>query len=180
MSNSPLRMTTLISKTTSPFCHEWQRVRVSNRHLIGRASISIIIIQSIIVITIIIILILRIRSYGRRWWRGSLRSKSAHGCLSSSNAANTYIHLIQLCGECIEASIHALKLHHDVSQRHITRGRRGSGCGSSRTRWSWPGERCRILLSRPKLHLTMFYDSGVYNTHVSKGVERGKRDGKMA
>ena len=32
----------------SPVCHEWQRVRVSDRHLIGRASISIIIIWSII------------------------------------------------------------------------------------------------------------------------------------
>ena len=51
----PLRMTTLISKTTSPFCHEWQRKKVSSRHLIGRASISI----SIIVITIIITLILK-------------------------------------------------------------------------------------------------------------------------
>ena len=62
-------MITLISKTTLPFCHEWQRVRVSSRHLIGRASISIIIIRNIIVITIIIIFILRIRSQGRRWWR---------------------------------------------------------------------------------------------------------------
>ena len=103
----PLRMTTLISKTTPPFCHEWQRVRVSSRHLIGIASISIIIIRSIIVITIIAIL--RIRSHGRRWWRGSLSSKSAHGRLPSSYATNTNIHLIQLCGECIEASIHALK-----------------------------------------------------------------------
>ena len=88
-------MTILISKTTSPFFHEWQRVRVSSRHLIGSASISIIIIRSIIVITIIIILILRIKSHGRRWWRGSLRSKSAHGRLLFSYVANMDIHLIQ-------------------------------------------------------------------------------------
>ena len=104
----PIRMTTLISKTTSPFCHEWQRVRVSSRHLIGRASISI----SIIVITIIIILILRIRSHGRRWLRSSLKSKTTHGCLL---LCNTNVHLIQLHRECIWASIHALQLRHDVS-----------------------------------------------------------------
>ena len=104
----PLRMTTFISKTTSPFCHEWQRVRVSNRHLIGRASISISIIRSIIVITIIIILILRSRSHGRRWWRSSLKSKPTYGRLSSCNTTDTNVHLIQLRKECIEASIHAL------------------------------------------------------------------------
>ena len=142
----PLIMTTLITKTTFPFCHEWQRIRVSSRHLIGRASISIIIIQSIIIITIIISLILRIRSHRRRWWRDSLRSKSTHGHLSSSYTANMDIHLIQLCGKCFEASIHALKLRHDVSQRHIARRRRRSRCGSSRMRWSRTGARCRILL----------------------------------
>ena len=63
-------MTTLISKTTLPFCHEWQRVRVLSRHLIGRASISIII---IIVITIIIILSLRIRSH----WGGGGEASGA-------------------------------------------------------------------------------------------------------
>ena len=33
----------------------------------------------------------------------------------STNAANTDVHLIQLCRKCIYASIHALNLHHDVS-----------------------------------------------------------------
>ena len=111
---------------------------------------------------------------------GSLRSKSAYGRLPSSYAANTDIHLVQLCVECIKASIHVLKLCHDVSQRHITRGRRGSECVSSRTRWSQMGGRCRILLSRPKLHLTTFYDNGIYGTYVSKGVGHGRRDEKMA
>ena len=169
-----------MSKTTPPFCHEWQRVKVSSRHLIDRASISIIIIRSIIVIIIIISLILKIRSYGRRWWRGSLRSKSAHGRLLSSNEANTNIHLIQLYGKCNESNIHALKLRHDVSQRHIAQGRRGSGCGSSKTKWSRPRGRCRILLSRPKLRLTLFYGSGICGTYEGEGVERGKRDGKVA
>ena len=101
MSNSPPKNDYFISKTTSPFCHEWQRVRVSSRHLISKANISIIIIQSIIIITNIIILILRIRSHGRRRWRGSLISKSAHGRLPSSYATNMDVQLIQLYGECI-------------------------------------------------------------------------------
>ena len=39
-------MSSLITKTTPPFFHEWQRVRLSSRHLIstGRASISNILI----------------------------------------------------------------------------------------------------------------------------------------
>ena len=181
MSNSPPKNDYFhIQKPTPPFCHEWQRIRVSSRHLIRRASISIIIIQSIIIITIIIILMLRIRSHGRRWWRSSLRSKSAHGHLLSSYAANVNIHLIQLCGKCIEASMHALKLRHDVSQWHIAWGRKGSGCGSIRTRWDRLGVRCRILLSRPKLCLTTFYSSGVYGTHEGEGVGCRKRDRKMA
>ena len=95
-----------------PFCHEWQRVTVLSRHLIGRASISII--WSIIVI----ILILRSRSHGRRWWWSSLRSKTTHRRLSSCNMTDTNIHLIQLCRECIEASIHALQLRHDILKTH--------------------------------------------------------------
>ena len=167
-------MTTLISKTTPPFFHEWQMVRVSSRHLIGRASISIIIIQSIIVITIIISLILIIRSHGRRWWRDSLRSKSAHGHLPSSYAANMDIHLIQLCWKCIEASIHALKLRHDVSQRHIARRRRGSRCGSSRMRWSRTGGRCRILLLRPKL-ASLSFTVAASMAHIKmKGSDAGE------
>ena len=49
-------MTTLISKTTLHFCHEWQRVRVSSRHFSStrRASISI----HIIIIVVVVISIL--------------------------------------------------------------------------------------------------------------------------
>ena len=118
-------MTTFISKTTPPFCHKWQRVRVSSRHLIGRASFSIvIIIRSIIVIIIIIILILRIKSHWRRW-RRSLRSKATHDRLLSCYTADTNVHPIQLNKECIKVSIHALKLCHDVSEWHIASRRWG-------------------------------------------------------
>ena len=167
-------MTTLISKTTPIFCHKWQRVRVSSRHLIGRASISIIIIRSIIVITISSILILRIKSHGRRWWRSSLRSKLpmvACRLVMRLTWTFTWYNFVE--------SVHALKLRHDVSQRHITRRRRGSGCGSSRMRGSRMGGRCRILLSRHKLCLTTFYGSGIYGTHESERVICGRRDGKV-
>ena len=62
--NSPLNMTTLIYQNYFPFLSRVTKGRVSNRHLISRASISIIIIRSIIVITIIIILILKIVEEG--------------------------------------------------------------------------------------------------------------------
>ena len=173
-------MIALISKTTPPFCHEWQRVRMSSRHLIGRASISIIIIRSIIVITIIIILILNIRSRWRRW-RRSLRSKATYDHLLSCNTTDTNVHLIQLCRECIKVSIHALQLRHDVPEWHIARRRGGSGCGWSRTRWSqMRGKSCWIQLLWLKLHLAMFNGSGVYGTHDRKVVGRGKRNRKMA
>ena len=94
--NSPPKMDCSHTKTTPPFCHEWQRIRVSTRHLIDRANI----IRSI---SIIIILILRSRSHRRRWWRSSLKSKATHRRLSSCNTIDTTVHLIQLCRECIEA-----------------------------------------------------------------------------
>ena len=96
-------MTTLISKTTSPFCHKWQRVRVSSRHLIivGRASISILII--IIIVGVIIVL----GCLGRR--RGRLH-KTTKVSLPSSNMTDTGVHLIHLSSECIKAIIYALKL----------------------------------------------------------------------
>ena len=61
----PLSMTTLIYQNYSPFLSRVTKGRVSSRHFIGKASISIIIIRSIIVITIIIILILKIRIRSR-------------------------------------------------------------------------------------------------------------------
>ena len=84
----PMSMTTLISKTTSHFCHEWQRVRVSSRHLVstGRASISILI---IIFVGVIIIL----GCLGRK--RGRLH-KATKASLLSSNMAIIGVDLIHL------------------------------------------------------------------------------------
>ena len=131
-------MTTLISKITSPFCHEWKRIKVSSRNLIGRASISIIIIFS-----------LRIRSHWRRW-RKSLRSEATYDRLPPCNTTDTNVHLIQLCRECIKASIHTLKLHHDVSKGHIIRRRGRSKCGWSRSRWRRTGGKsCWPRLPQP-------------------------------
>ena len=102
-------MTTLITKTILPFCHERQRVRVSSRHLIraGRANISILTI--IIVIGVIIVLGCLGCLRGKR---GSLH-KTTKASLPSSSMADTGVHLIQLSRECIKVSIHVLKLRHD-------------------------------------------------------------------
>ena len=138
----------------SPFLSRVTKGRVSSRHLIGRASISIII-WSGIVITIIILSI-GIGS-NRMWW-----------------------YLIQLRRECIQASVHALQLRHDVSQRYIT-GRVRSRCWWSRPGWSRTrGRCCWICLLRPKLGLATFNGSVVYGTHDGKMVGWGKRNGKMA
>ena len=114
--NPPLSMTNLITKTTPPFCHEWQKVRVSSRHLVNarRASISIL----IIVVFVGVVIVLRcLRCLGRR--RGRLH-KATKESPSSSNTANTGVHLIQLNRKCIKASIHALKLRHDRIQSHTS------------------------------------------------------------
>ena len=126
----PTRMTTFISKTTSPFCHKWQRVRVSFKHLVsvGKASISILIIIVIVVGVIIVLGCL-----GRR--RGRLH-KATKVSLPFSNTANMGVHLIHLSSECIKASIHALKLRHDRIKSHTSRRRRGSRGG-----WSWKSGR---------------------------------------
>ena len=155
----------------SPFLSWVTKGRVSSRHLIGRASISIII-WSVIVITIINIIILSIGigSNWMRWWRNRLRC----------NTTDTNVHLIQLHKECIQASIHALQLHQDISQRCIT-GRVRNGYRWSRPGWSrMRGGCCWIRLSRPKLGLATFNGSVVYGTHDGKMVGRGKRNGKMA
>ena len=122
----PMSITTLISKTTSPFCHEWQRVRVSSKHLVSteRASISIHII-------IIVLGCLKKR-------RGRLH-KATKASLLSSNTANMGVHLTQLITESVEVSIHALKLRHDCIESHTIHRGRESGGG-----WSWKsGTSCR-------------------------------------
>ena len=122
-----------------PFLSQVTRVRVSNRHRIctGRASISIIIILGSSSSIIIIIIL---RSLWSRW-RRSLRNEATHDRLPSCNTADINVHLIQLNRKCIKASIHALKLHHDVSKSHIARRRGGSGCGWSKSGWSRTGGR---------------------------------------
>ena len=90
----PLRVTTLISKTT---------------HIQNYITIIIII------IIIIIILSIRIKSHWMRWGRSRLRCKTAHSRLPSCNTTDTNVHLIQLRRECIQTSIHALQLRHDIS-----------------------------------------------------------------
>ena len=80
---------TMIPKTNSPPKSDYSHIqnyfpflswvtkgKVSSRHLIGRASISIII-WSVIIITIIIIIILsiRIKSKWMRWWRSRSGAK---------------------------------------------------------------------------------------------------------
>ena len=162
-------MITLITKTTSPFCHEWQRVSVSSRHhvSVGRASVSILII--IIVLGTIIVL----GCLGTR--RGRLY-KATKASLPSSNIADTSVHLIHLSSECINASIHALKLHHDRIKGHTSSRSRGSGGG-----WSWrSGKSCHTRPPRTKLHLTMFNGSNIYSTHDMEGVRHGKGNRKMA
>ena len=99
----PMSMATLIFKTTSSFCHEWQMVSISSRHpvIAGWASISIIII--IIVIEVIVIIL---GCLERK--RGRLH-EATKVSLPSSNMVDTGVHLIQLITESIKASIHALK-----------------------------------------------------------------------
>ena len=156
-------MTTLISKTTPPFYHEWQRLRVSSRHLVStrRASISIFII-------IIIILGCLERRSGRL-------HKATKASLPFGNMADMGVHLIHLNSECIKASIHALKLRHDRIKGHTSRKRRGSGGG-----WSWmSGRSCRPGLPRMKLRLASFNGSGIYSTHNVEVVGQGKGNRKM-
>ena len=157
----PTSMTTFISKTTSHFCHQWQRVRVSSRHFIstGRDSISILII--IIVVGVIIIL----GCLGRR---GGRLYKATKVSLPSSNTTNMGVHLIHLSRECIKASIHALKLRHDRIKGHNSHKRRRSRGG-----WSfWPGS------PRTKLRFALFNGSSIYSTHNVEMVGQGKREQK--
>ena len=128
----PTSMTTLISKTISPFCHKWQKIRVSSRHPISTGRVSIFILIINIVVKVIIVL----GCLGRR--RGRFH-KATKASLSFGNTADTGVHLIQLSSECIKASIHTLKLCNDRIKSHTSRRRRGSGGG-----WSWrSGRSCR-------------------------------------
>ena len=110
--NSPSKSDYSHIQSYSLFLSRVTKGRVLNRHLIGGSSISIII-RSIIIITII--LSIRIRNHWMRWWRSRLKCKIAYSRLPSCNTTDTNVHLIQLRRECIQASIHALQLRHNVS-----------------------------------------------------------------
>ena len=84
---------------------------------------------------IIIILILSLKSLWSRW-RRSFKNEATYDCLPSCNTADMDVHLIQLSRECIKASIHALKLRHDVLESHFAQRKGGSGCEWSRSGWS--------------------------------------------
>ena len=118
-------MTTLISKTTSHFCHEWQKARVLSRHLVSieRASISIL----IIIIILGCPVVLRCLKMRRKRLH-----KATKASLPSSNMADMGVQLIQLNNKCIKASNQVLKLRHDCIKSHTSHKRRGSEGG-----WSW-------------------------------------------
>ena len=170
-----MSITSLISKATSPFCYEWQRVRVSSRHLvsIGRASISILIIIIVVEVIIVLRCLVVLRYLGRR--RGRLH-KDTRASLLSGNTADMGVHLIHLSSECIKASIHALKLCHDHIKGYTSHKRRGSRGG-----WSWrSGRSYRLEPPRMKLHLASFNGNGIYSTHNMEVVEQGKGNRKVA
>ena len=90
-------MTTLITKTTPLFCHEWQRVRVSSRHLVStrRVSISIILIIESNSIIIILSIARAITLICIGHMKGS-HDVTAHLSLASCNMAYRGVHLTQL------------------------------------------------------------------------------------
>ena len=153
-------MTTLITKTTSSFCHKWQRVRVSSRHLVSARRVSISILIIIIVVGVIIVLEC-LRCYERR--RGRL-DKATKVSLPSSNTADTGVHLTHLSSECIKVSIHALKLRYDRIKSHTSRRRKGSGGGWSRS----SGRSCQPEPPRTKLRLAPFKWSYMRFRQLSK------------
>ena len=105
--NSPPKtMTTLIPKTTPPFCHEWQRVSNSSSHRVvtGRASILILILIIIMVVGVtIIVLVLKCL-----WRKRGRRHEATKASLPSSNTVDMSVHLTQLITKCVKVSIHVL------------------------------------------------------------------------
>ena len=179
----PISVTTLISKTTPSFCHKWQRVKVSSRHLVdtGRASISILII--IVVIGVIIVLGCLVVLGCLRRRRGRLH-KDTKANLPSGNTAGMGVHLTQLITDIVKASIHALKLHHNRIKSHTTRRRKGSGGG-----WSWrSGRSCRLERNCTSLCLTVVASMAHMTwkwSETGKGTEKWRKilvivEGKMS
>ena len=111
-----MHMITLISKTTSPFCHEKQRVSKSSSHHVVTGRASILILINIIVGVTIVVLVLRCL-----WRRRERLYEATKASLSSSNTADTGVHTTQLITECVKTSIHAQKLRHNRLESHTTR-----------------------------------------------------------
>ena len=110
-----------------------------------------------IVLTITIITILICRSLWRRRWIGAKAS------LSTCYMTDMGVHLTQFISESVKASIHALKLHHDGLQGHITsRRRRRRGGRNSR---SCRTDRLHTWLLWSKLSLASSNRTGIDGTH---------------
>ena len=123
----PLWVWLLLSETTLPFCHEWQRASKSSRYLIITRQ-AIIIILSIINTIGAITLILRCLEKGSH-------CVTIHHNLSLCNMIDTGVHLTQLIAESVKASIHAHKLCHvglKCDSTHERRRRRGGWSNRSR------------------------------------------------
>ena len=160
-------------KTTSPFCHGWQRISISSRHLIITGRASTIVLINIITSGAIATLILK------SWWRWRRsNNKTTHDSLLSCDTTNTGVQLTQLITESVKSSIHAHKLCHDGLKCHSTHKRRRSGGG-----WSGKSLRsCRLYPEPPRfeLCLALSNNSCIYGIHHCEMRRLGKGDRKMA
>ena len=166
-------MTTLILKTTPPFCHKWQRASNSSNHLVvtGRAINLILIIIIVVQVTIIV------RVLKCLWKRKGRHHEATKASLLLGWTIDTGVHLTQLITECVKASIHALKLRHNRLEIHTTRWWRRSGC--RRSRRSWRSCRLSPWPFRSKLGLALSNGSSVYGTHSKKVCRLRIGDRKM-
>ena len=112
-------------KITLPFCHKWQRISTSSRHLIITGRASIVILISIIVVEVIVIVLRCLKR------KRESNNETTHDSLSLCDTTHTGVHLTQLITECVKASIHMHKLCHDGLKCHSTRRRRRSKGGWS-------------------------------------------------
>ena len=113
---------------------------VRTSHLVIAIRVSII---------VLIINVILAESLG---WRRRKRYDATHLSLSSSNMANTSVHLTQLIAKSVKESIYVLKLSHGGLKSHTTTRRRGSRGG-----WNeggWRSRRLSLWLLQLKLGLT--------------------------
>ena len=171
--NPPLMCDYSHIKTTPPFCHKWQRVSISSRHLIITRWASTIVLISTITARAIITL-----SLGSQWrWRRS-NSETTHDSLLSCDTTNMGVHLTQLIIENVKASIHAHKLCHDGLKCHSICRRWRSGGGWSGRSWR-SCSLCPVPL-QSELCLALSNGSCIYGTYHWKVRSLGKGDRKMA